>query len=66
MPVQFKGLCSWFLFPADELGFTNKISAFLDPNISEIDMLHGVSFASAGSGYDELTANFSVSFLTIF
>ncbi|XP_044495844.1 GDSL esterase/lipase At5g45950 [Mangifera indica] len=46
-------------FIADELGFTNKISAFLDPNISEIDMLHGVSFASAGSGYDELTANFS-------
>ncbi|KAJ0080924.1 hypothetical protein Patl1_10611 [Pistacia atlantica] len=46
-------------FIADELGFTNAIPAFLDPNISKMDILHGVSFASAGSGYDELTANFS-------
>lgn len=35
---------------------------FLDPQINKVDMLHGISFASAGSGYDDLTANLSVRF----
>ncbi|XP_056689242.1 GDSL esterase/lipase At5g45950 isoform X2 [Spinacia oleracea] len=30
---------------------------FLDPNITKEDLLHAVSFASAGSGYDDLTSN---------
>lgn len=34
--------------------------AFLDRNLKTIDLFHGVSFASASSGYDDLTANFSV------
>ncbi|TXG47507.1 hypothetical protein EZV62_026801 [Acer yangbiense] len=46
-------------FIADEFGFTNAIPAFLDPKINNEDLLHGVSFASAGSGYDDLTANLS-------
>lgn len=49
------------LSPADAFGFTTAIPAFLDPSTKEIDLLHGVSFASAGSGYDDLTANLSVS-----
>ncbi|KAH9748918.1 GDSL esterase/lipase [Citrus sinensis] len=46
-------------FIAESFGFTNAIPAFLDPTIKKIDLLHGVSFASAGSGYDDLTANLS-------
>ncbi|KAL5772312.1 hypothetical protein ACOSP7_011915 [Xanthoceras sorbifolium] len=46
-------------FIADAFGFTNVIPAFLDPNIKKADLLHGISFASAGSGYDDLTANLS-------
>ncbi|CAL1388447.1 unnamed protein product [Linum trigynum] len=46
-------------FIAEALGFTKIIPAFLDPNLKPKDLLHGVSFASAASGYDELTANFS-------
>lgn len=37
------------------------IPGFLDPNITKQDLLHAVSFASAGSGYDDLTANLSSS-----
>ncbi|GAB2298622.1 hypothetical protein Dimus_032692 [Dionaea muscipula] len=36
-----------------------EMLAFLDPNLKEADLPNGVSFASAGSGYDELTANLS-------
>ncbi|CAN0853232.1 GDSL esterase/lipase At5g45950, partial [Linum grandiflorum] len=46
-------------FIAEALGFTKIIPAFLDPRLKPADILHGVSFASAASGYDELTANFS-------
>ncbi|KAL3851369.1 hypothetical protein ACJIZ3_013251 [Penstemon smallii] len=44
-------------FIAEKLGYINLIKAFLDPNITKKDILHGVSFASADSGYDEYTAN---------
>ncbi|KAM1004794.1 hypothetical protein ACFX2C_004950 [Malus domestica] len=46
-------------FIADALGHTKIIPAFLDPNMKLQDLPHGVSFASAGSGYDDLTANIS-------
>ncbi|XP_010538561.1 PREDICTED: GDSL esterase/lipase At5g45950 [Tarenaya hassleriana] len=36
-----------------------SVPAFLDRTLTPTDLLHGVSFASAGSGYDDLTANFS-------
>ncbi|KAH6829127.1 GDSL-like Lipase/Acylhydrolase superfamily protein [Perilla frutescens var. hirtella] len=44
---------------AEAFGYTDSVRAFLDPAITKKDLLHGVSFASAGSGYDELTANLS-------
>ncbi|KAM5588084.1 GDSL esterase/lipase [Rosa sericea] len=46
-------------FIADAVGYTKTIPAFLDPNLKPADLPHGVSFASAASGYDDLTANFS-------
>ncbi|KAL8032506.1 hypothetical protein ABFX02_13G100700 [Erythranthe guttata] len=46
-------------FIAGAFGYTNLVRAFLDPAITKKDLLHGVSFASADSGYDELTANLS-------
>ncbi|XP_050225569.1 GDSL esterase/lipase At5g45950 [Mercurialis annua] len=46
-------------FIAEAIGYTKTIPAFLDPNIKPTDLLHGVSFASAASGYDDLTANIS-------
>ncbi|KAJ8761400.1 hypothetical protein K2173_001531 [Erythroxylum novogranatense] len=44
---------------AEAIGFTKVIPAFLDPNLKQADLLHGVSFASAASGYDDFTANLS-------
>ncbi|XP_030972219.1 GDSL esterase/lipase At5g45950 [Quercus lobata] len=46
-------------FIAEAIGYTKIVPAFLDPNLKPKDMLHGVSFASAASGYDDLTANLS-------
>ncbi|XP_034672325.1 GDSL esterase/lipase At5g45950 [Vitis riparia] len=46
-------------FIAEALGYRNIIPAFLDPHIQKADLLHGVSFASSASGYDDLTANLS-------
>ncbi|XP_071714841.1 GDSL esterase/lipase At5g45950-like [Rutidosis leptorrhynchoides] len=42
---------------AAALGYTNEIKAYLDRNLKKEDLLHGVSFASGGSGYDDFTAN---------
>ncbi|KAK9267168.1 hypothetical protein L1049_009588 [Liquidambar formosana] len=46
-------------FIAESIGYTSSIPGFLDPNVKKADLLYGVSFASAGSGYDDLTANLS-------
>ncbi|PSS24602.1 GDSL esterase/lipase [Actinidia chinensis var. chinensis] len=46
-------------FIAEAFGYTNVIRGFLDSNMEKVDLLHGVSFASSGSGYDELTTNLS-------
>ena len=45
---------------AEAMGFGETVPAFLDRTLKPIDLLHGVSFASASSGYDDLTANLSV------
>ncbi|XP_023758266.1 GDSL esterase/lipase At5g45950 [Lactuca sativa] len=42
---------------AEALGYTNTIKAYLDQNLMDEDLLHGVSFASGGSGYDDFTAD---------
>ncbi|KAL0370794.1 UNVERIFIED_CONTAM: GDSL esterase/lipase [Sesamum angustifolium] len=41
------------------MGLKETIPPYLDPYLSEQDMLTGVSFASAGSGYDDLTTSLS-------
>ncbi|KAE8707561.1 GDSL esterase/lipase [Hibiscus syriacus] len=46
-------------FIAEALGYTKAIRPFLHKRLRPVDILHGVSFASAASGYDELTANLS-------
>lgn len=46
-------------FIAEAIGYSKAIPAFLDPKLRPHDILHGVSFASAASGYDDLTANLS-------
>lgn len=46
-------------FIAEALGYRNSIPAFLDPHLENEDLLHGVSFASGGSGFDQLTVNLS-------
>ncbi|PPD89899.1 hypothetical protein ES288_D04G084700v1 [Gossypium darwinii] len=42
-------------FVASSLGIKDAVPPFLDPNLSDDDLRTGVSFASAGSGYDDLT-----------
>uniref|UniRef100_M1DB51 GDSL-motif lipase/hydrolase family protein n=1 Tax=Solanum tuberosum TaxID=4113 RepID=M1DB51_SOLTU len=42
-------------FLASMLGIKEYIPPFLQPNLSNHDLLTGVNFASAGSGYDDLT-----------
>ncbi|XP_043698722.1 GDSL esterase/lipase At2g40250-like [Telopea speciosissima] len=39
------------------LGIKDSVPAYLDPKITNHDLLTGVSFASAGSGLDDMTAN---------
>lgn len=44
---------------AESLGLAKVIPAYLDPNLKNKDLLHGVSFASSASGYDDLTCSFT-------
>ncbi|KAI9120689.1 hypothetical protein K1719_007722 [Acacia pycnantha] len=46
-------------FIAEAVGYRRIVPAFLDPNLKPSDLPHGVSFASAASGYDDFTANIS-------
>ncbi|XP_020080828.1 GDSL esterase/lipase At5g45950-like [Ananas comosus] len=41
---------------SEKVGSTKVIPAFLDPNLKPEQLKYGVSFASAASGYDELTS----------
>ncbi|KAK4606797.1 hypothetical protein RGQ29_000864 [Quercus rubra] len=42
-------------FLASMLGIKETLPPFLDPNLSKYDLQTGVNFASAGSGFDNLT-----------
>lgn len=42
-------------FLASMLGIKQLVPPFLDPSLSHDELLTGVSFASAGSGFDDLT-----------
>ncbi|XP_031485337.1 GDSL esterase/lipase At5g45950 [Nymphaea colorata] len=44
-------------FIAEALGIKYAIPPFLKPGLRREELIHGVSFASAASGYDDLTAN---------
>eukprot|EP01018_Ginkgo_biloba_P004757 Gb_24156 [translate_table: standard] len=41
---------------AEGLGIKDLVPAYLDPNLQDRDLLTGVSFASSGTGLDDLTA----------
>lgn len=49
------------MFAAKYVGVKDYVPPYLDPNLSKEDFLTGVSFASAGSGFDPLTPQISVS-----
>lgn len=46
-------------FLADALGLKQYVPPFLDPNLPRFELPTGVCFASAGSGYDDMTASSS-------
>lgn len=47
---------SLFFWTASYVGIKELIPPYLDPNLEIKDLLTGVSFASAGSGFDPLTS----------
>lgn len=55
-----------FGFAAENLGFTSYAAAYLSPQASGKNLLLGANFASAGSGYDDTTAELSVSIIFFF
>lgn len=48
-------------FISDALGIRDIVPAYLDPHYNMTDFAKGVSFASAGTGYDNLTSAIMVS-----
>ncbi|PON77922.1 Lipase [Parasponia andersonii] len=46
-------------FLASYVGLKEYVPPYLDPNLSTKELMTGVSFASAGSGYDPLTSQLS-------
>ncbi|KAL0407406.1 UNVERIFIED_CONTAM: GDSL esterase/lipase [Sesamum latifolium] len=48
-----------FLETATYVGIKEYVPPYLDPNLTLEDLMTGVSFASAGSGFDPLTAQLS-------
>lgn len=45
---------------ASYVGVKENVPPFLDPTLSMNELITGVSFASAGTGYDPLTPTISV------
>jgi len=45
---------------ASYLGLKELVPPYLDPNLSDEELMTGVSFASAGSGFDPLTPTLGV------
>lgn len=48
-------------FISEAFGIRNIIPAYLDPHYNIVDFAKGVSFASAGTGYDNITSSILVS-----
>lgn len=48
-------------FISEAFGIRSIIPAYLDPHYSMVDFAKGVSFASGGTGYDNLTSAIMVS-----
>lgn len=44
-------------FLVSELGIKETIPPFLQPNLSNFEMISGVNFASSGAGYDDFTGS---------
>jgi hypothetical protein len=64
---KFKSKFDFILFlpvyldcTASYLGLKELVPPYLDPNLSDEELMTGVSFASAGSGFDPLTPTLSV------
>lgn len=49
-----------FKCEASYVGLKEEVPAYLDPSLSLDDLITGVCFASAGSGFDPLTAEINV------
>ncbi|KAK1356718.1 GDSL esterase/lipase [Heracleum sosnowskyi] len=45
-------------FLVEELGIKETIPPYLQPNLSNFELISGVNFASAGAGYDDFTGSF--------
>lgn len=58
--------CMLICDSADFVGVKRNLPPYLDPSLTIDDYLSGVSFASAGAGFDPLTSQISVIFLFIF
>lgn len=50
---------------ASQLGIKEYLPAYLDPELSDEDLLTGVSFASGGAGFDNISAKIAVQLILI-
>lgn len=48
------------LFAASKLGIKELLPAYLSTNLSNQDLLTGISFASGGAGFDPITSQLAV------
>jgi hypothetical protein len=53
-------LVVFLALPASQLGLKDLVPAYLGTNLTDDDLLTGVSFASGGTGYDPLTSTLVV------
>lgn len=53
-------LRNWLIISVEKFGIKETLPPYLDPTLEIEDLLTGVSFASAGSGYDHLTTEVAV------
>jgi len=49
------------MFAVEGLGVKDLLPPYLDPKLQDWDLITGVSFASAGSGLDNMTSKILVS-----
>lgn len=55
-----------YIIAAEALGIKETLPPYLDPNLTTEDLLTGVCFASAGSGFDPLTVELAVILTLLF